>query len=234
MNDLMWTRFDIRGFRNKETERHSVWVYMDGTLPKVYENEQPNTEEVWFDFYKFNHFYWTLLENECIDDTKRGSFYNYNKLKKFMLGRMLCATSLDWVLIEYGNDGILTEDSLQSVMSIHPRILRVLMDKIDILPNPMDKEDERELERQCSILFGKGEGVTNPHQYITMYCNLSAFWEKFGMNYFDILNLPQDVFSALKKVMMLENTNRSAKMDEMSQIHKQQAQQHPRGRSVKF
>ena len=111
------------------------------------------------------------------------------------------------------------------------------MDKIDVLPKPMPKSEEKELEKQCSILFGKGEGVTNPHEYITMYCNLMAFWDKFGMNYFDILKLPQDVFSALKKVMSLDNTYKSEKMNEITRQNQQRQSQMPqkRGtRSVRF
>jgi len=236
MSDLMWTRFDIRDFRNSDVEKYSVWVYMDGTLPKVYADEQPNTEEVWFKFYKFNHFYWTLFEDECIDNTRRGSFYNNGRIKQFMLGRMLHSTNIDSVVVEYGKDGRLTERSLQSVMSVHPRILRVLMDKVDVLPKPLEKEDERELEKQCSILFGKGEGVTNPHEYVTMYCNLVAFWEKFGMNYFDILNLPQDVFFALKKVMTLESATKTDALAQQQRIERQQQQRNrPRGGgSVRF
>jgi hypothetical protein len=233
-DDFMWMQFNIKEFRNRDTEKYSAWVYMDGTLPQVYEDEQPNTEEVWIKFYKFNHFYWSLLENECIDETKGGSFYNYNKLKQFMLERMICSTNLEDVLIEYGKDGRLTKESFNSVMSIHPRILRVVMNKVDVLPKPMDKDEERELEKQCSKLFGRGEGVINPHQYITMYCNLVAFWEKFGMNYFDILKLPQDVFSALKKVMSLENTNKSERMDEIAKESKAQSKPAKRGHSVSF
>ena len=64
-----------------------------------------------------------------------------------------------------------------------------------------------------------------------------AFWDKFGMNYFDILKLPQDVFSALKKVMSLDNTYKSEKMNEITRQNQQRQSQMPqkRGtRSVRF
>lgn len=231
-DDFVWTKFDIGEFRRDETDTYSVWVYAeDEVLPQVFEEKMPNTEEVWFSFYKFNHFYWKLLEDECIEDFGNSSFYSYNKLREFMLRRMLCATSIPSVIVEYGSDGFLTERSFESVMRVHPRILRVLMGKIEFFPKPMDDEDERELEKQCSILFGKGEAVVNPHPHVTMYCNLMAFWEKFGMNYFDLLRLPQDVFSILKKIMTLENTNKSAKIED-----KPKPQQPPprNRRSIKF
>ncbi len=230
-------RFDIRDFKADETDRYSVWVYFGSNgLPQVYEDEMPNTTEVWFTFHRFTHFYWKLLEDECIDETRAGLYYNYNKLREFMLRRMLCATSIPSVIVEYDDRGFLTERSFESVMRVHPRILRTLMEKVDVLPKPLSKSDERELEQECSILFGKGEGVSSPHEYVTLYCNLVAFWDKFGMNYFDLLKLPQDVFSALKKVMTLESNYRSMKMEELSKQEQQASRrpQRPHGRSVTF
>ena len=231
----MLMRFDRNEFRDNDTDKYSVWVYApsDGQL-QAYHSEKPNTSEVWFRFYKFSHFDWKLFEGECLDELRGTFFYNYNKMRLFMLRRMLCSTSIKGLRIERDRQGCLTDESFSAVLSIHPRILRVLMDKVDVLPKPMDKGEERELERQCAALFGKGEGVTDPHEYVTMYCNLVAFWDKFGMNYFDILRLPQDVFSALKKVMALDNMNKSARMNE-SAGNVQHAQRNPRGgHSVRF
>ena len=231
--DFFWTNVTARDFRKHETRKYSVWVYSeDDVLPKVYAEEEPNTVEIWFKFYNFNHFYWRMLEKECLLERGSSVYYDSTLIKLFMLKKMICATNIEGVLIEYGKDGELTERSYNSVMSIHPRILRVLMDKIELLPKPMSKSEERELERQCSVFFGKGGKVQNAHDYITTYNNLVVFWEKFGMNYFDILNLPQDVFDALKKVMVLENSYRN-KIDETD---KPQPPLHPRhgGGSISF
>ena len=235
--ETMIEKFNVLDFRNPETEKYSVWVYDGGEVLQVFREEQPNTEEVWFRFYKFNHFYWKMLEDECIEEIKGSSFYSFSKLKMFMIRRMLCATSIDGIDIEYDSYGMLKDECFDRFMQIHPRILRVLMDKMDILPKPMPKSEEKELEKQCSILFGKGEGVTNPHEYIAMYCNLMASWDKFGMNYFDLLKLPQDVFSALKRVMSLDNTHKSEKMNDITRQNQQRHSQMPqkRGtRSVRF
>lgn len=226
------SEFDALDFRCKETAKYSVWVYVDSNGVKAYPDEQPNTDEIWFKFYKFNHFYWKLFENECIDDMRAGMFYNFNKMKHFMIKRMLCSTSINGMAIRYGNDGLLTRESFENVMGIHPRILRVLFDKVRIFPKPLKKSEEKALEKQCSILFGRGEGVTDPHPHITMYCNLVAFQDKFGMNYFDIMRLPQDVFGALKKIMVLENNFKSAKIEGVAKPNHKQGQ--GSGRSVRF
>lgn len=224
------SEFDALDFRSKETIKYSVWVYVDSNGVQAYLEEQPNTDEIWFKFYKFNHFYWKLFENECIEDMRGTMFYNFNKMKHFMIRRMICSTSIDGMIMRYDKDGFLTRESFENVMSIHPRILRALFDKVKVFPKSLKKSEEKELEKQCSILFGKGEGVTDPHPYITMYCNLVAFQDKFGMNYFDIMRLPQDVFSALKKIMVLENNFKSAKIDGAVKPSQKQGS----GHSVRF
>lgn len=226
------SEFDALDFRGKETVKYSVWVYVDSNGLKVYPDEQPNTDEIWFKFYKFNHFYWKLFENECIDDMQGRMFYNFNKMKCFMIRRMLCSTNISGMTIRYDGDGLLTQESFDNVMSIHPRILRVLFDKVRVFPKSLKKSEEKELEKQCSVLFGKGEGVNDPHPYITMYCNLVAFQDKFGMNYFDIMRLPQDVFGALKKIMVLENNFKSEKID--GAIKSSQKPRQGPGHSVRF
>jgi hypothetical protein len=48
-------------------------------------------------------------------------------------------------------------------LSIHPRILRVLFDKINLFPQELSKEEKEDIEKQCLQLFGKGKSVMNPH-----------------------------------------------------------------------
>lgn len=90
------------------------------------------------------------------------------------------------------------------------------MGKVNVFPKQLAESEEKELEKQCATLFGKGDGITNPHPYITMYCNLTAFWEKFGINYFDLLKMPRDLYKILKQVMSLETSNRSASINQMA------------------
>lgn len=206
---------DIRKYINPETEKYSVWVYGDGEDLKVYEKEMPNTTEIWFRFNKFSHIYWKLFEDECIDEIHNALFYNFTKLKRFMLTRLLCETNFSDIEISYDSNGMLSKESYEQVMSLHPRILRCLMNKIDVFPRKMKKNEEKEFEKQCHKLFGKGEGVQNPHPYITTYCNLVAFWDKFGLNYFDIMSLPQDLFIILKRVLSMESNSKSEEITSM-------------------
>lgn len=239
-SDCIIEPLGVMTFMNPETERLSVWVYEDLQGIHAYPEPTDNADEVWFCFHKFSRFYWQLMESECIDDVRGNSFYNYTKLKLFMIRRMLHSTSLGGCDIRYDSNGFLVREAFDWFMRIHPRILRVLFDKMNVLPPPMPDDEKREYEKQCAELFGKGDGITNPHPFISLYCNLAAFWDKFGINYFDMLKLPQEVFSALKQTLTLDNVNKSAKMDEMTQAAQRQSQRNmnPHGRgnthSVRF
>jgi hypothetical protein len=76
---------------------------------------------------------------------------------------------------------------------------------MDVFPKSLSKKEEKEFEKQCSQLFGKGKAVSDPNQWIVMYCNLISFWDKFGMNYHDIMKLPNETFVYLKRIMNLDN-----------------------------
>lgn len=211
MNCVLTSDMNIMEFMDADTFRISVWVYDSKDYIEVFEQDTPNCAEVWFEFHKFSNFYWRMLEDECIDEIKGSSFYNFCRIKKFMIRRMLCGTNISWIKLSRSTNGALDDESYNSVMRVHPRILRVVMDKMDIFPKQLEKKEEKELEKQCIILFGKGDGVMNPHPYIVSYCNLISFWDKFGMNYFDIMKLPRDMFAMLKKMMNLESHNKSMK-----------------------
>ena len=100
----------------------------------------------------------------------------------------------------------LTEESYNEVIKIHPRILRQVLSLVDVFEREKTKEEEKELAKDCALIFGKNEGVVNPHPDIVLYCDLIAFWDKFGLNYFDIQKLPKELFYRLKNMMNLESS----------------------------
>lgn len=219
--------------KNKDRVRYSVWVYADGEVPQVFSQEMPNTQEIWFEFYRFNQVYWRLLESECVqlyaDGNEEANLYNYSKIKRFLLEYMLADTNVPWIVLRHEDNGKLSNRCLEQLLSLHPRILRCLFSKVSIFPEELSADEEREMEKQCALLFGKGEGIVNPHQWITTYCNLTSFWEKFGLNYYDVLSLPHELFVQLKRVMSLESTYKSQKMEQMQNGSKSRTRSAKRG-----
>lgn len=220
MTNLQIESNEISLYCSNEKKRYDLWVYTECEVPKVFMVQTPNTQHIWFQFYTFSHLYWRIMESKCIDTIKGNNFYNFNSIKEFMLDYLLCGTNIPNILIQRKSDGTLTEKSSKSVNCIHPRILRALLDSIDIFPHKMTTKQEKELEKQCAILFGQGNSVSNPHEWIVIYCNLISFWEKFGLNYYDIMKLPNETYLMLKKIMGLENDHKSQAMSSSSNKNK--------------
>lgn len=213
---LAISQYDIIKCCDNMKKRYSVWVYENKDGVKVYDQQKPNTEQVWFQFNEFSHLYWKMLEDYAVVQQNGKYFYNFNNVKLFMIKYLFSNTNLPQIKFERNNDGSLTQESLEKVMKIHPRILRAIMDNLDIFPQEMTRQEDRELKRQCMQLFGKGQAVNNPNKWVTIYCNLTSFWDKFGLNLYDIMKLPRDSYLMLHKIMMLEIDSKNKEMERQS------------------
>ena len=131
----------------------------------------------------------------------------------FLIDYLFYDTNFPEIHVEYGKDGRITDEVRKKIYQIHPRILSGILDKVEIFSNKMPENEKKDLEKQCSMLFGDGKGINNPHKWITIYCMLSSFWEKFGLNYFDILKLPHETYQMLKHIMNLESTYKSKSIE---------------------
>lgn len=203
----------LQNYVDLDVTRYSAWAYDGNSMLQVFDEEKPNTVEIWMEFHGFSYIYWKVMENECIDEIKGGCYYNFYNLKKFMIRYLLVRTNFPGVVIERDRYGRLTDSSYESVMRLHPRILRVIFSKVSVFPKNLDERKKSELEKQCFQLFGKGEAVKNPLPDVSLYCNLTAFWDKFGLNYFDVMKLPNELFNTLKHIMSLDNEYKSQALE---------------------
>lgn len=195
----------IIDFCSNQKIRYSVWVYDGDEIIKVFNEQKPNTIQIWFQFHHFSYLYWRILQQECLEEVKGKSFFNSFKIKKFLINYLLCNTNIPGISFERQENGKLKTQSFNKIMKIHPRILGLILEQFDLFPKELSKDEERDIEKQCVLLFGKGESVSNPHPFVMTYCNLVSFWDKLGLNYFDIMKLPNDIFNFLKKMIALDN-----------------------------
>lgn len=198
----------LERYRSHDTRRYSVWVYDNDEMISVYADERPNTHEIWFEFNEFNRSYWKKFEKECIVTYPNDSaFYSFVLIRRFMMTYMLSRTNFPGIgRVRHDSDGRAAKEDWEKLIRIHPRIWQVLFTKVEMFPETCDEQAEVDLEKQCKQLFCDHKGVKNPHEWIELYCNLTAFWDKFGLNYFDVMNLPNNLYVALRKIMQLDNT----------------------------
>lgn len=214
--------FYIRG--NDEYEVHG-WLYWNKDLPLIYNEKKDNTEEVVFVFERLSHDLWDYIENNILKEYK-GNYsgdttwtYDFIKLKMFIIKWLLKRWTLPIELVKKSN-GELTDESYKRVMNVHPAILKYFVNEFE---NTMfiSDEDKQTITKQCGLLFHpKSKGVSNPHNAVSMYCSLTGFWEKFGLNYYDMQRLPHDVFIQLKMVLSNEISIRSKEMENIGRQNK--------------
>ena len=197
------------------------WIYWKKDIPIVYDTKKDNTEEIKFVFERLNHGLWDYIETNILTEHK-GIYagdvtwtYDFVKLKMFIVRWLLKRWSLPIDLIRKTN-GELTDECFNKVMNVHPNIMKYFLNEFENTMF-MSEDDRITIMKQSSLLFHpKSKGVGNPHNAISTYCNLSSFWEKFGINYFEMQRLPHDVFIQLKTVLGNEISMKSKEYDNMS------------------
>ena len=123
---------DLEGYRHHDRRRYSVWVYEGDEIIRVFPERAPNTVEIWFEFHEFTCLYWQMMESECVEQVAgaAGMYYNFTKMKRFMLEYMVAGTNFPGIEIRHGADGRVDDATYDALMRVHPRIYQVLFDKV--------------------------------------------------------------------------------------------------------
>ena len=215
-------------YRSNEYKEYDFWLFRKGNFVELFTKETPNTEKISFTFWEINNSTWDYLEENCLETVKISahetiSTYNYEKMKLFYLQYLFRSWSFEEEM-RFDEEGKLTENSFKKLLNLHPVILRELT--TGLFDYVLSEEDSITIAKQAHLLFAKNQSVSNPHRMISLYCNLSEMWNKFGLNYFDLKRLPLYERNALKRILSQENQIRSAEIKAMEAKSKTPA---PRG-----
>ena len=204
----------------RSTHQIEFVAYVDkNNFNKIEEKEFEGGEKVVFRFFELNETVAKLLKK---DGVKKHYFfgevhyyYDYLSYKSFILKNLLSWWNLG-ICLERNEFGVLTEDCFQRVCTIHPSILSHFLGLYEVAYEISDRDAQR-ITDQCHNLFRRGsKGITDADDSISTYCNLTGFWEKFGLNYFDIQRLPDDLFNKLNLIMRKDNEIQAKEMEKMS------------------
>lgn len=208
----------------KESDSYSVvgWLSWNASgMPVVSDVPAPFLgEKVEVVFRRMNSGYWKHIEKNIIEHhfhqvTKQDiCIYNFSKMRGLVLKFFLKSWSLP-IPISHDEHGILQDVCYERVMDVHPNILRYFVGHVEKLFFLTDEDRESITKQSLRLFGGSGTGVHNPHEAISMFCDLSQFWEKFGLNYFDLQLLPQDVYIRMKTVISneIDIRNQKSKQD---------------------
>jgi hypothetical protein len=128
---------------------------------------------------------------------------DYPEMRKQILRRMLLKWSLDMPL-EFDDNGNLSDDCFSKVIKLPSPLISTFVGKYEDSINVGDDEIEK-AERQAAILFRSNRGVENACKSVSLYCTLSNFWDKFGLNRDDMRNLSYREYVMLR-IMVAKET----------------------------
>ncbi len=176
-------------------------------------DKDDSDEEIVFKFKKLTYEYWKFIESEMIEKHKVKlmfgrediiSSYNFTKMSKHILQYVLKEWSLPIELV-FNENGVIEDECYEKIMAIHPNILKYFIESFETSLF-LSADDKDKMIRQSRSLFKDGNAVSSPHEAISAYCDLTAFWDKFGLNYYDLKNLPYELYLRLKTISQHEMT----------------------------
>ena len=152
-----------------------------------------------------------IIKDKVVDDIIETS--DFLEFRKLILGRMLLKWNLGLEL--KFKDDELTKSCYQRVLSLPAKLISSLVEKYEESFDT-SKDEITELDKQSAVLFGKhSHGVKDACEGISQYCVLTSFWEKFGLNRFDLQKMPYKEFIDLRIILKNEADahNRQMKAD---------------------
>ena len=209
---------DFNQFRSKNQIEFVAYVDKNN-FNNIEDKEFENGEKIVFRFFELNETTSKLLRKDGIKKYyflgESYYYYDYLPYKQFILKNLLSWWNLD-VELERNEFGVLSDECLESVCKIHPSILNHFIGLYEE-DNEIPNSDTQKIIDQCHNLFRRGsKGIRDADESISTYCNLTGFWEKLGLNYFDIQRLPEDLFNKLSLIMRKDNEIQAKELEKMS------------------
>ena len=140
---------------------------------------------------------------------------DFELFEVLLLNRMLIGCNC--VELEHDEEtGWLTDESYKRFAELPAPLVEAFLNRYEMSINLTD-EEELVMDRQAAILFAKNSrGVSNACEAVSKYCTFAGFWDKFGLNRFDLEKLSYREFMMLKFILGKDNESHAAAMRESS------------------
>jgi hypothetical protein len=168
--------------------RFSVEKFQGFYLPNINGSEEIVAKFRTLTFDDHNIIY--QMATKLVKDEKAKDYVtitDYMEMKKLALRRQLISWNLG-IEIEYDGAWI-REDIFERICNVSGPLLMKMLSMYEEMSN-LTQDEEEMMTRQSGLLFSGGAGgVASPCEAVSMYCNLSRFWDKFGLNKNDLKEL---------------------------------------------
>lgn len=178
--------------------------------------DKTSDKKVWALFRKLDCGDYWEMEQQTIISVGEGKqevrYQDGEEIRKIMIKKLLIDWNLDIPLEFDDQTGYLTNDCFNRVKSVSAPIIAAFLVEYEKV-NSIPEGEEKKVDKQAAILFSKNSnGVQNPCESLSLFCTLGNFWEKFGLNRFDLRSLPYREYMMLRMMLHKEGESNKQQM----------------------
>lgn len=171
----------------------------------IYDNFVKNSDKLQVRCRKLSTQNWDIVSQQQDSKIKQ----------KLML--MFSIVETNFLKINFDQNGFVTIQSLNQLMTLNVGIVKKIIHKIyQFYNDDKDSKYRSSLTSQFKRLYSSDKGIVLKHKQIGQYLSYCGFWEKLGLNYFQVRQLPHDVY---RQFVMLMNIQTQVKNSEIQKMN---------------
>lgn len=171
----------------------------------IYDNYTKNTDKLQVRCRKLSTQNWDLISEQK------------QQLSKQKLLLLFSVVQTNFMNITFDQNRYVTLQCLDELLSINVGIVKKIIHKIEQFYQDKHQPKYRSnLSLQFKRLYNSDKGITLKYKQIGQYLNYCAFWQKLGLNYFDIQQLPHQVYKQLVMMMNIQTQVKNAQMQKLN------------------
>lgn len=176
----------------------------DGFI-SIYDNKNKNADKLQIRCRKLSTQNWDIISQQQQNDIKQ----------RLLL--MFSLVQTNFIDVNFDQNGFVTYETLNQLTSLNVGIVKKIIHKIQQFYD--DKKDSKyrsNIALQFKKLYNSDKGIVLKHKQISQYLSYCNFWQKLGLNYFQVRQLPHDVYKQLVMMMNIETQVKNAEIQKMN------------------
>lgn len=146
-------------------------------------------------------------------------YQQQEQLDRQKLLLMFSVVELNFLQIEFNND-YLTLESLNKILRLHPILLKHIVMLISKQAKIKYETPRENLLAEFKRLYNSQRGIVLKYKQIGQYLHLCSFYEKLGLNYFDLKKMPYETYQNLLTLIGIQTEIKNDQIRSLNQKNK--------------
>ena len=172
---------------------------------QIFNDSVKNADKLQIRCRKLSTQNWDIVAQQENDETK----------EKLLL--MFSLVQTNFLDIRFDENGFVTLETINQLLTLNVSIVKTIVRRIQCFyDDQKDAKYRSSIVSQFKRLYSSDKGIVLKHKQIGQYLNYCGFWQKLGLNYFQVRQLPHDVY---KQFVMMMNIQAQVKNAEMQKLN---------------